>query len=140
MPLLFVCGNDPTCCSSGEGGTWGEDCTPEPFWLPVSAEPSRVVPWLPITDACGCGVGCVDPAIPVVMLPPAAVAGDVVVCCVLAVGVAMLTVLPTVEGVLTVVVVVGADMLSVTEIDGVEDTKLLETVDPTAVVGVVVIF
>lgn len=107
--------------------------------MPASAEPSRVVPWPPMTDACGGGIGCVDPATPVVMLPPAAVAGDVVVCCVLTVGVTMLTVLVTVAGVLTVVAVV-VDMLSVMGIDGVEDTKLLGAVDPTTVVGVVLVF
>lgn len=98
--------------------------------MPASAEPNSVEPAM--TGACG----CVDPATPVVMLPPAAVAGDVVVCCELTVGVTMLAVLATVTGVLTDVVV----MLSVMGRAGVEETKLLATVEPTAVVGVVVVF
>lgn len=91
-------------------------------------------------DECGCGVACVEPATPVVMLPPGAVAGDVIVCCVLAVGVTILAVLATVTGVLTVVVVVVVDMLSVMRRDVAEDTTLFGTVEPMAIVGVVVIF
>lgn len=91
MPLLFVGGRAPTCCCCccccGVVGTCEDSvgaAVPEPFWLPANAVPSRVV--LPPITGCG----CVDPATPVVMLPPA-VAGDVVVCCVL-VEVTILTV------------------------------------------------
>lgn len=103
--------------------------------MPDNAEPRRVEPWLTVTDTCDCKVVCVEPATPVVMLPPAAVVGDVVVFCVLVVTDTMLAVQATTAGVLTVVV----DILSVMRRDGVEDTKLLGTVEPT-VVGVVIVF
>lgn len=66
------------------------------------------------------------------MLPPA-VAGDVVVCCVLVVVTILAVLACDVAGVLTV------GTLSVISREGVEETRLLGTVE-LAVVGVVVVF